>query len=102
MESDSPWNHTVMMQGAMEMSYNLGKFHWMFGKALSLTVKVETTGAGGAEALWSGCPWRQGKPTGHGCEEPALTRRALCRRGDCWTSAGPFLPVRFCDSLILQ
>lgn len=25
----------------------------------SVTVKVETTGAGGAEAVWSVCPWRQ-------------------------------------------
>lgn len=73
LEPDSPWNCTAMTQATTWE--NLTGCWEIF-----VTVKVETTGAGGAEALWSVCPWSE-NPTGHGSEEPALTKYAPAWEG---------------------
>lgn len=100
MESDSPWNCPVMTQGlwAQATTWETCLGTW---KSF-VSVRVESTGAGGAEVLCRVCPWGQWNPTGPGSEEPALTRWAPRRRGDCSTSGGPFQPLHFCDFLILQ
>lgn len=87
--------------GAMDTSYHLGKSNWIFGKALSLSRwkprEQVVQRCCGVSALGD-----SENPTGRGSEEPALTRRAPRRREGCTTSGGPFQPMRFCDSLILQ